>query len=102
MKYDDKIMLDVFEKFLGNPQRLISSIGDLAGANTIDAFCPPGLSSDQSIIRWHVIMFLSEFVLDPQLVSAYGTYGLVLEGTDYLNRSGQQFYADLKTHAQKE
>jgi hypothetical protein len=52
MEYDAKIMLNVFEKFLRDPQRLISSIGDLAGANTIDAFCPPGLSSDQNIIRY--------------------------------------------------
>jgi len=48
------------------------------------------------------LAFLSEFTLNTVLVKTIGSMGFTLEGTDYLNWSGQQLYKELKAKAQNQ
>jgi len=97
MERDNRIMLAVFERFLENPKTYFpsGSIGD-----ALAKYHPPGLKDDPNTVRWHILVLLSEFLLPPQLVNGCGFAAPNLQGTDYLNWSGQCLYGQLKKEAQ--
>jgi len=98
MEYNDTIMLAVFEKFLEDPESFFS--GESRDISDIERCCPQHESHDFSLVRRHVIAFLSEFLLSPYLVGIYGKPGIIMRNTDYLNWSGQRLYEELKRRVQ--
>ena len=104
MEYNDKIMLAVFEKFLENPAELYrlaslceknSQDSGKSVTNWVDFYCPSVSGYERNLVRWHVAIFLSEFVLDRRWVVDYSSL-LPLKGEDYLTYSGKALLAKLK------
>jgi len=92
----------LFEKFLEAPKPFFEGGGD--GFNNFAQYFQIKLPfvPDPAVVQWHVLAFLSEFTLNTVLVKTLGLMGLPLEGTDYLNWSGQQLYKELKAKAQNQ
>jgi len=95
MEQNKTIMLAVFEKFLENPQAFYAAGGTYSAA---EKCFPAKLPDSPDIIRWHVLAFLSEFILCPRIVVSYNN-NLRFQGEDYLNWKGKQFYDELKNNA---
>ena len=95
MQPNDEIMLAVFELFITNPHSFFETKRkrDFVSSNEIEALYPVGSPYDDTLLRWHVIAFLSEFILDADYVTACGN--LSFPGTDGLNWSGKQLYEKL-------
>jgi len=68
-------------------------------SETLQSYCPDTLSLSDPIDRWHLIMFLDEFVLKADsfacMLSLTG-FDIPLSGTDYLTRSGQELFKRLE------
>ena len=116
MERNGKIMLAVFEKFLANPIKF--KFGALTRQeldDVLDSYIPYELQQfNKNTLRWHVVMFVSEFALKHDFARAnFGEYqppyGMsprpeklqFSEPTDYLNWSGRDLYERLKTIFQK-
>jgi len=94
MKRNDDIMLAVFKKFLDNPQvfRLENMTGD-----AIKGFFQPNLTADSNLLRWHIALFLSEFIVDEETFKHLATGDLYFkESTDYLTWSGYKVFCELQ------
>ena len=105
-------MFAVFEKFLANPKDNIRSMQGQKLDDTLDSYIPYELKEfDKNVLRWHVVLFVSEFLLDNHYTSAhFGEYRpgnpisrrpdklKITEPTDFLNWSGQKLYERLKNH----
>jgi len=115
MHTNDEIMLAVFENFLKNPEPIYhgSQCGDTLD-DILDEYVPYELTHfDSNLLRWHVILFASEFLLNVHIAKTrFGEYTCVggsrpdkvgfKEPIDYLNWSGHQLYKRLKDEANKE
>ena len=102
---DEVLLLSIFEDFLKDPAKYITKVDALI----YESGTVPGhlLHSDTAMQRWkshrwHTLAFISEFILSPVIVGRLGNTGLSLQGADYLNWSGKQFYKRLKDKEQKQ
>ena len=91
MERDNDIMLAIFRHFLKNPSGFKK---EGCGANKIELLCPPHLDRYDQVVQWHLAVFLSEFLLDTELLHAFGNFPLC--GTGYLTWSGQQLFEELE------
>jgi len=90
-------MLAVFKKFLDNPD--IFTFLNLTG-DGIKRYFPPNLTADANLLRWHITMFLSEFVIDEQLIGAWATDDLYIDPPiDRLTWSGYKVFCELQDRA---
>lgn len=110
-------MREVFRNFLENPKRFyLNANPGSALDDTLDSYVPYNLSPkfDKNLLRWHVVVFVSEYILDARFINAnFGPCASTLSGlnsafigktekmtiadtTDFLNRKGRKLYKYLK------
>jgi len=105
MELDEEIMLRIFEMFIDNPD---SQLFDRPGQGQWGCYdeeailrhFPIEFSSQGHVIRWHLIAFLNEFVLDRSLTGTFREDAR-FQKSDYLNWSGKCLYAELKAGVQE-
>jgi hypothetical protein len=88
---NETIMLAIFEKFLANPQEIRKPLGE----NQLKQYVPATSSIDTNTIRWHLLVFFDEFVLDRQTIHSFGNTW-PKNSEDYLNWEGKHLYYELK------
>jgi len=113
IKYHERVMFEVFEKFLKNPRS--PTLKDPVLIN-LDSYVPyqecqtpdPGYTQTEwtNLLRWHVALLMSEFVINGDVAERVGFILPTLTPTSptkfipglcYLNRSGQKLYEELKS-----
>ena len=126
IQYNDDILLAIFEKFLKNPHSLTVETDRECD---LDAYIPSNEEYKKpndyderewrNLLRWHVVVFVREFIIGggsegtinpwaavPTRITYVGSpscskYLTLHEPMDYLNRSGQALYQELKSRHDK-
>ena len=117
MERNDSILFLIFENFLSSNLRELYAKNERDwNFDTIRKYCTKDVSDvDQSLLNWHLVLFVSEFIVDRRFMNSFleslnpriGDPATIKyrtpAPTDYLTRSGQLFYKELKRkNAEKE
>jgi len=111
MERNDEVMLAVFKTFLNN-QMTFPTKESLAREShqsipirpqffdcyIIRTFLPSGFNVSNDVIRWHILMFIDEFLLPTIDINTVGVGKFAVKATDptaYLNWSGQELFEKL-------
>ena len=105
MERDDNILSSILKNFLNSNLHKLYTNGQEWDFDEIRNHWAVGVAEDQDLINWHLVLFISEFIIDKQLMCNFistlyrvGDPATVknktLQSTDYLTRTGQLFYED--------
>ena len=93
MKYDEKIMYDVFKKFLEHRPMNLKDNNDLKSfANKL----VDDLPYEINLIRRHVTILIDEFLISPTTIETFYGKWRFEDPADHFNWSGQELYDSLK------
>ena len=94
--FDPKTMLAIFDFFLKDPKLLYDKPNENWRKTILALPLHRDWVFDDNSLRWHIAVFLDEYVLSKDVVNAvFGSLNLQYT-EDYLNRSGKQLLADLR------
>lgn len=102
-KYDPVIMLEVFELFISNPalfQYECDNIRDQLRNINRSYLADQATTKYSDVFLWHVALLLSEFVIEYRNIRAVLPKA-ILDPVDWLNKSGQDLYTQLKKPIEK-
>jgi hypothetical protein len=89
MERSPEIMLKIFEHFIKQP---FAYNPRATPDSEINKCCPPDLSVEDPIVKWHITLFLQEFVL----IESLYVFPPDRTGTDFLTWGGQCLFEELK------
>ena len=109
LKQDEEIMLAIFEEFLNGSMKPRMADPPEEYLKEFVHHCEQKLSKfDSALVRWHVAVFFSEFVINGEIAAKSfadllairripsGSFLDFFGSFDYLNWSGKQLYNELK------